>query len=170
MKVILTEDVDKLGDLHEIVEVADGYARNFLLPRSLATPATKSALANLDNVKRVGERRQARLKIAAEAVAAQLADKTVVVEARIGSGGRLYGSIGNADIAEQVQKSFGVEIDKKTILLAEPIRQTGLYRVPVKLHRDVQIKLPVQIGDTPEGGWPEEQAAPVEAETAEATA
>jgi large subunit ribosomal protein L9 len=168
MKVILTADVEKLGDSHEVVEVSDGYARNFLLPRSLAVPATKSAMSNLDNERRVGERRQARLKTAADAVVAQLTGKTVVVEARIGSGGRLYGSISNGDIADQVQKSFGVELDKKTVLLDEPIRQTGLYNVPVKLHRDVKFNLPVQIGDAPEGGWPQEQAAAPEEATAEA--
>lgn len=164
MKVILTEDIEKLGDLHEVVEVASGYARNYLLPRSLAIPATPSALSNLDNMKRVGERRSARQKAAAEGVAAQLKDKTIVMDVKIGTGGRLFGSVSNADIAAQVQKSLGIELDRKIIQLSEPIRETGLYRVPVKLHRDVQVQLPVQVGDAPEGGWPDENAAPAEAE------
>jgi large subunit ribosomal protein L9 len=165
MKVILTEDIEKLGDTHEVVEVASGYARNYLLPRSLAIPATPSALSNLENMKRVGERRNARQKTAAEGVAAQLQNQTIIMDAKIGTGGRLYGSISNADIAAQVKKSLGIELDRKIINLAEPIRETGLYKVPVKLHRDVQVQLPVQVGDTPEGGWPDENAAaPAEAE------
>ena len=165
MKVILTEDIEKLGDTHEVVEVAAGYARNYLLPRSLAIPATPSALSNLENMKRVGERRSARQKVAAEGVAAQLQNQTIVMDAKIGTGGKLYGSISNADIAAQVKKTLGIELDRKIITLNEPIRETGLYKVPVKLHRDVQVQLPVQVGDAPEGGWPsEEAAAPAEAE------
>ena len=163
MKVILTEDVEQLGQTHEVVEVADGYARNFLLPRSLAIPATPSAMSNLDNMKRVGERRMARQKTAADELAAQLSGKTVVMDARVGSGGRLYGSISGADIVEQVQKTLGIELDRKTIQLNDTIRHTGLYQVPLKLHRDVQISLPVQVGDVPEGGWPQDENAATEA-------
>lgn len=168
MKVILTEDIEKLGELHEVVEVASGYARNFLLPRSLAIPATPSALSNLDNMKRVGERRSARQKAAAEGVAAQLKGQIIVMDVKIGTGGRLFGSVSNGDIAAQVQKALGIELDRKIIQLSEPIRETGLYTVPVKLHRDVVVQLPVQVGDAPEGGWPSD--APVEAEAELATA
>src|SRR5687768_12680439 len=98
MKVILTQDVEKLGAAHELVNVADGFARNYLLPRAMAVVATKSAIANLDNNKRVDERRQNRLRGAAETQAAQLEGQTVVMPARIGSNGRLYGSIGAIDI------------------------------------------------------------------------
>ena len=171
MKVILTEDVEQLGQLHEVVEVANGYARNFLLPRSLAIPATPSAMSNLDNMKRVGERRLARQKVAADELAGKLSGQTIVMDAKVGAGGRLYGSISAADIAEQVQKTLGVELDKKTVQLGDTIRQTGLYQVPVKLHRDVQVTLPVQVGDAPEGGWPtEENAATNAAVEAEAVA
>jgi len=168
MKVILTEDIEKLGELHEIVEVAAGYARNFLLPRSLAIPATPSALSNLDNMKRVGERRSARQKAAAESLAIQFKGQTIVMDVKVGTGGRLFGSVSNGDIAAQVQKSLGIELDRKIVQLADPIRETGLYTVPVKLHRDVVIQLPVQVGDAPEGGWPSD--APVEAEAELVTA
>lgn len=147
MKVILTEEVEKLGTPHEVVEVADGYARNYLLPRSLAIPATKSALANLDNMKRVEERRQGRLRGAAEEQAQKLEGQTLVIPARIGSSGRLYGSIGTQDIANQLKQGFGIEVDRKQILLSEPIRQSGVYPVPVVLHRDVKIQLMVQVGE-----------------------
>ncbi len=147
MKVILTDDVEKLGGSNEVVDVAEGYARNYLLPRSLAIPATKSALANLDNMKRVAERRQARLRNAAQTEAAKLEGQTLVLTANIGSGGRLYGSIGTADIAAALKDQLGVEIDRKQVLLGDPIRSTGLYPVPVALHRDVKVQVLVQVGD-----------------------
>lgn len=159
MKVILTDEVEKLGETHEVVDVADGYARNFLLPRGLAIPATKSAVANLDNMKRVQERRQTRLRGTAEEQARQLEGKTLVIPAHTGSAGRLYGSIGTADIAEQLKSSFGVEIDRKQIQLSEPIRQTGLYPIPISLHRDVKIQLMVQVGEGEVAAVPAEPAA-----------
>jgi large subunit ribosomal protein L9 len=149
MKVILTQDVEKLGAAHEVVSVADGFARNYLLPRSMAVVATKSAIANLDNNKRIDERRQTRLRGAAETVAGQLEGKTVVMPARIGTNGRLYGSINTIDIAAQLKESLGQEIDRKQISLAEPIRSAGVYSVPVVLHRDVTATINVQVGDAP---------------------
>ncbi|MBV9864792.1 MAG: 50S ribosomal protein L9 [Abitibacteriaceae bacterium] len=154
MKVILTEDVENLGGSHEVVEVADGYARNYLMPRSLAMPATKSAMANLDNMKRVQERRQAKLRGGAEETASRLQGQTLVIPARTGSAGRLYGSIGTADIANQLKESLGIELDRKQIQLSEPIRSTGVYPVPVTLHRDVKVQLMVQVGDVPAGTAP----------------
>ncbi|HVF10440.1 MAG TPA: 50S ribosomal protein L9 [Abditibacteriaceae bacterium] len=147
MKVILTEEVEKLGAVHDVVDVADGYARNYLLPRSLAVPATRSAVANLDNMKRVDDRRQHRLRGGAEEKARQLEGQTVVMPARIGTSGRLYGSVGSADIANQLKASLGIELDRKQILLSEPIRSAGTYPVPVVLHRDVKAQIMVQIGE-----------------------
>ena len=147
MKVILTEQVEKLGGVHEVVEVADGYARNYLMPRSLAIPATRSAMANLDNLKRVDERRQNRLRGGAEEKARQLEGQTVVMPARIGTAGRLYGSIGAIDIANQLKSSLGVELDRKQILLSEAIRSAGTYPVAVSLHRDVKAQITVQVGE-----------------------
>ncbi len=158
MKVILTEDVEKLGAPHEVVEVADGYARNFLLPRSLAVPATKSAMSNLENMKRVGERRQTRMRGAAETQAQQLTGKTLVMPARIGSAGRIYGSIGSADIISQIKSELGIELERKQVLLPEPIRTTGLHPVSLALHRDVKVELTVQVGDAP-AATPDEATA-----------
>jgi large subunit ribosomal protein L9 len=164
MKVILTQDVEKLGTSHEVVEVADGYARNFLLPRQMAVPATKSAIANLDNTRRVGERRQERLRGAAEEQARKLEGRTLVIPAKVGSAGRLYGSIGTADIVKQLKDDFGLELDRKQILLSEPIRVTGLHPVPLVLHRDVKIQLMVQVGE-PAGDNASATATPVAAPT-----
>jgi large subunit ribosomal protein L9 len=149
MKVILTQDVEKLGAAHEVVNVADGFARNYLLPRSMAVVATKSAVSNLDNTKRVDERRQNRLRGAAATEAAKLEGQTIVMPARVGTNGRLYGSIGAMDIAAQLKENLGVEIDRKQIHLDEPIRSTGVYSVPVVLHRDVTVNVSVQVGDAP---------------------
>jgi large subunit ribosomal protein L9 len=164
VKVILTDDIEKLGGSNELVEVAEGYARNYLFPRSLAVPATKSALANLENMRKITERRNARLKGAAEELAASLAGKTVKIPAKAGTGGKIYGSVSANDIAKQLHADFGIELDKKQISLHDAIRAIGLYAVTLNLHRDVKPTLTVQVGDAPEGGF-----APLEtAETAEA--
>lgn len=160
MKVILTTDVEKLGAPHEVVEVADGYARNFLVPRGLAMPATKSAMANLDNMKRVDDRRQNRLRGAAQLLAQKIEGQTLVMPAKIGANGRLFGSISNADISDELQKQLSAEVDRKHIHLSEPIRQVGMHPVPITLHRDVKFQLMVQVGDAP----PVEEAAPTEAQ------
>ena len=168
MKVILTQDVENLGSTHEIVEVADGYARNYLVPRGFAIAANKSALANLDNMKKVEDRRQNRLKGAAQQVADKIGSETLVLEANTGKEGRLFGSITSADIADALNKKFGVEVDRKQVILGEPIRVAGVHAVPVHLHRDVKIQVPVQVGDLSQLPAPVE--APAEAETADATA
>ena len=162
MKVILTEQMDKLGAPHDVVEVADGYARNFLVPRGMAVPATKSAMANLDNMKRVDDRRQNRLRGGAEELAAKIEGKTLVMPANVGEKGRLYGSISNADIAEELKKQFDVEIDRKNIRLSEPIREVGVYPIPVVLHRDITKQLVVQVGDAPAIDETKSEAAPSE--------
>lgn len=149
MKVILTDEVEKLGGANEVVEVADGYARNFLLPRGLAMPATRSAMANLDNLKRVHERREDKRRTAAQEQIAQLEGKTLVMPAKSGAQGRLFGSIGTADIADELKKQFGIEVDRKQVVLEDAIRTVGVYQVPLSLHRDVPFELSVQVGDVP---------------------
>ena len=171
MKVILTKEVENLGDTHDIVEVADGYARNYLVPRGMAISANKSAMANLDQLKKVEDRRQNRLRGAAQEQADKLNGQTLIVEAHTGKEGRLYGSITSADIAEALKKQFDVEIDRKQVILGDTIRTAGVHAVPVNLHRDVKIQVAVQVGDLSQLPAVEEAPAePAEAETAEATA
>lgn len=170
MKVILTDDIEKLGGSNELVDVAEGYARNYLFPRSLAVPATKSALANLENMRKITERRNARLKGAAEELAAQFAGKTVKLAAKAGTGGKIYGSITANDIAKQIQADLGIELDKKQVLLDDAIRAIGLYGVVLNLHRDVKPTLTVQVGDAPEGGFAPLEAPAEVAETTEVAA
>jgi large subunit ribosomal protein L9 len=147
MKVILTQDVEKLGGSHDLVEVAEGYARNYLMPRSLAVPATKSALANLENTKRVSERRITRLRGAAEEQAKLFEGKTFLIEAKTGEGGRLFGSVTSADIAAALKAQAGIEVDRKQIHIEESIRSAGEYSVPVALHRDVKPEAKLHVGD-----------------------
>ena len=148
MRVILTQDVDKLGQAMDVVTVADGFARNYLLPRSLAMAATKGALASLENLRKQEDRRQDKLKGGAQIEADKLKDQTLdYSDANVGLGGRLYGSIGSADLAQMLKDRFGVEIDKRNVLLQDPIRSEGFYTVPLKFHRDITVELPVKIGN-----------------------
>jgi large subunit ribosomal protein L9 len=146
MKVILTQDVEKLGASHEVVDVNEGYARNFLVPRRLAVVATKSALANIDDMKRTEDRRQARLRGEAETVAAKLQEQPLVIEAKTGEAGRLFGSVGTADIAGRIKEVFDITIDRRQVQLDDSIRSAGEYTVPVKLHKDVSAELKLQVG------------------------
>ena len=162
MRVILTQDVDKLGQAMDVVTVADGFARNYLLPRSLAMAATKGAMASLENLRKQEDRRQDKLKGGAQIEADKIKDKTLdYSDANVGLGGRLYGSIGSADIAQMLKDRFDVEIDKRNVLLADPIRSEGFYTVPLKFHRDITVELPVKIGNP--APVVEKHAEPVEA-------
>lgn len=168
MKVILTQDVEKLGHSLDIVEVADGYARNYLMPRSLATVATKSALANLETLKKHDERKQSKLRVAAEETAAKIGEGNLdFADANVGTGGRLFGSFGSGDIAQKIKSQFGVEVDRRSILISEPIRTEGFYTVPLKLHRDVTVQLKVKVGNPTE---PAPAPAPVAEEATEEVA
>jgi large subunit ribosomal protein L9 len=138
MKVIFVED-------DRIEAVSDGYARNYLLPNKLAMIATPAALAAAE--KRRGKRKEELEKRKAEmqALAEKLAALEIVVEADAGEGGKLFGSVTAADIAEAARKAGGVEIDRRKILLEEPIRTIGEYSVPLKLHPDVTAALKVKV-------------------------
>ncbi len=148
MRVILTQDVEKLGQAMDVVTVADGFARNYLLPRSLAMAATKSALAGLENLRKQEDRRQDKLRGGAQQMADKVSGVTLdYAEANVGSAGRLYGSIGGADIAQMLHERYGVEIDKRNVLLQDPIRAEGFYTVPLKFHRDITVELPFKVGN-----------------------
>ena len=166
MRVILTQDVEKLGQAMDVVTVADGFARNYLLPRSLAMAATKGAMASLENLRKQEDRRQDKMRGGAQQMADKLSGTTLdYADANVGSGGRLYGSIGPADIAQMLKDRFDVEIDKRNVLLADPIRAEGFYTVPLKFHRDITVDLAVKIGNP--APPVEKPAAPVEETTSE---
>jgi large subunit ribosomal protein L9 len=145
MKVILQQDVAKVGKEGDIVTVADGYARNYLFPRSLAVEAAGGAL-KVHQVRTAREEaKSAELKAQAETAQAALTDKTVKVPAKAGETDRLYGSITAQDIADAIKSSLGVAVDKRKVHLADPIKSLGTYTVPVKLHRDIAVDLTVEV-------------------------
>jgi large subunit ribosomal protein L9 len=145
MEVILRDHVENLGQRGEIVKVADGYARNFLLPRKLALPATDANRKWVERERKLAEVREAEDRGAAEGIAARLAALDLSINRKVGENNQLYGSVTNADIAELLAKK-GFEIDRRKILLPDPIKTLGENIVPVKLHRDVTAQLRVVVG------------------------
>lgn len=145
MKVVLREDVESLGRKGDLVDVANGYARNYLVPRGLALVATKGVVAQSEAMRRNREAREVRDREAAQELAARLTGSPVRVIARAGEGGKLFGSVTTADIAAAVEAATGVALDRRKITLAEPIRELGDAEVPVKLHTDVDVVLAVAV-------------------------
>ena len=145
MKVILLEDVKSLGKKGDICDVSDGYARNFIIPKKKGVEATPDNLNNL-KLKNANEVKVARENLEnAQALAAQLADKAVVIRVRVGEGGKLFGAIASKEIAAAVLDQTGLEVDKKKIVLADPIKALGDHKVKVKLHKDVTASLLVKV-------------------------
>ena len=144
MEVILREHVDNLGRRGEIVKVADGYARNFLLPRKLALRATEGNKKQIERERDKFEAKEADEKRVAEALAGQIANVEVVIARKVGETEALYGSVTTADIADALAAK-GFEIERRKLQLAEPIKQLGEFDVPVKLYRDVAAKVKVRV-------------------------
>ncbi len=145
MKVILTQDVPRLGNAGQTVDVADGYARNYLVPRSLAEVATAGAERRWAEQRRQSDRHQAHEEAEAQAVVARLDGQTVRIAVRVGEGGRTFGSVTTKDIAEAVGKAFGLTIDRRKIELEQPIKSPGRYQVPIQVHARHQATLEVLV-------------------------
>ncbi len=146
MKIILKDDVIGLGDIGEMVSVKAGYARNYLIPQGVALEAETASAKVIAHHMRQIEAKKKRLKAAAQTEADRLGALTVELNLRVGSAGRVFGSLGTRDIAEALAK-MGVLIDRRRIILHEPIRKVGLHHVQVKLHADVQTQLNVQVNE-----------------------
>jgi large subunit ribosomal protein L9 len=144
MEVILRQHVDNLGRRGEIVKVADGYARNYLLPRKLALPATTGNKQHVERERKIVEAREAEEKSQADAIAARLSALTISITRRVGDTEQLYGSVTAVDIADYL-KDKGFEIDRRKLILPEPIKALGEHEVPLKLHREVTVPLKVQV-------------------------
>ncbi len=144
MEIILQEDVENLGQIGDVIKVRDGYARNYLLPRSLALEANRRNLRVLEHQKRLVAAKKERTLNQAQTLGAQLAALTVVVPARAGEEDRLFGSVTNLDI-EKALKAQGVKVDRRKILLAEPIKQLGTYTVSIQLSGGVRGNVSVQV-------------------------
>ena len=145
MKVILLEDVKTLGKKGQIVDVNDGYARTFILKKKLGLEATSTNLNNLKLQKANDEKIAKEILEKAKEFGEELAKLTVVVKMKAGEGGRVFGSVSSKEIAEEAKKQFGVEIDKKKIVMEEPIKSFGAFELPVKLHPEVTAKLRVKV-------------------------
>jgi len=145
MEVLLTETVDNLGSAGEVKKVADGYARNFLIPKGLAVPATARALKQAELRRQAEARRQQREKVEAESLARTLSQVTLTFRVKAGEKDKLYGSITNADIAEAFERETGQAIDKRKVELEEPIRELGSYYVPIKLLPDLAPRVTVVV-------------------------
>ncbi len=143
MKVILLEDVKALGKKGQVVDVSDGYARNMLLPKKLGIEATAKNLNDLKLQKSHKEKVEQENLAAAQAFAAELKEKEVTVAIKVGEGGRTFGSVSTREIAEAAKKQLGYDLDKKKLVLPNPIRQLGTTMVPIRLHPKVTGELKV---------------------------
>ena len=145
MRVVLRDDVQAIGKKGDIVDVSDGYARNYLVPRGLAMKATKGVREQAEAMRRNREAREVREREAAQALAQQLIGRRIEVRARAGEGGKLFGSVTAQDVAEAVHAQTGVELDRRKAQLAEPLRELGPAEVSVRLHPDVELTLQVEV-------------------------
>ncbi len=145
MKVILLGDVKTLGKRGAVVDVAEGYARNFLLPRSLATEASKGALAILDDQKKAQDKRAAQALAETKELAVLLSSKPVSVRAKAGGNGKLFGAVTNADVADALTQTFAVTVDKHKIEIKSAIKALGTYPVEIRLGKNIVAKTSVAV-------------------------
>ncbi len=143
MKVLLLEDVRSQGKKGEIIEASDGYARNFLIPRKLAVEANAQILTEYKNKKASEAHKRAEEKKAAEAAAASINGKSIVYKATGGADGRLYAAVTAADISKKLKETFGIDVDKRKLVLNDNIKNVGEYNVTVKLYPEISAKIKV---------------------------
>lgn len=141
MKIILTQDVKSLGKKGEIVEVNQGYARNFVLPKKLGVEATPKNLNDLKLKNQNDEKVAAENLAAAQKLADELKDKKVTVQMKVGEGGRTFGSVSTKEVAEEIKKQLGIEVDKKKIVMKEAVKALGGYNIGIKLHPQVTAEI-----------------------------
>jgi large subunit ribosomal protein L9 len=150
VEVLLLKDIKRLGKAGEVRKVADGYARNYLIPRGLAVPATPGAIKRTEVQKAIEEQREERLRSDATALAEHMSSVTLTFKVKAGEKGRLYGSVTAADIAAELEKKTGYAVDKRKVGLDEPLRLLGSHKVPLKLVAGVASEMTVVIEEAPE--------------------
>jgi large subunit ribosomal protein L9 len=146
VKVVLRADVTRLGNKGDVLDVSDGYARNYLVPRGLALAASPGVVEQAAAMRRSRDVRDARERSAAEEVARALVPQVVHITARAGGGGRLFGSVTTSDVADAVREQTGIELDRRRLHLDEPIREVGTHRVTARLHAEVEFPVTVEVG------------------------
>ena len=145
MKVILANDIDNLGTKGDVVTVADGYARNYLVPKGLALMASKGALRQAEQMRRAREEREQKIKEEAAGRVSKLGATSVYISARAGEGGRLFGSVTKADVARAIQEQLGEDVDRHSIRLDDPIRSLGSHSVEIHLHEEINALVTVEV-------------------------
>ena len=145
MKVILRSNVEGVGNTGDVVEVANGYAQNFLMPKGLAMRATEGAVSQAAAMKRSRDLQDLKQREVAEEAAQRLEAVAISIQARVGQDDQLYGSVTTSDIAEAVQAQTGIELDRRNMSLEEPIRQVGTHQVEMRLHPEVRAQLTVEV-------------------------
>ena len=147
MKLLLRSDVDGVGKKGDVVDVADGYGRNFLVPKGFAVKATDGVETQAKAMRRSRDVKDAADRGAAEEVAKRLVPTVITISAKAGAEGRLFGSVTAADVVDAVREQTGVELDRKSLSLDEHIKETGTHTVPARLHADVQFQITVEVVD-----------------------
>ncbi|HZT64546.1 MAG TPA: 50S ribosomal protein L9 [Acidimicrobiales bacterium] len=145
MRVVLRTDVEGVGKKGDIIEVADGFGRNYLIPKGRAFKATDGVVAQAASMRKSRDLKDARDREAAEVVARQLVPMVIRIPAKAGSEGRLFGSVTAADVAEAVAAQAGTDLDRRRLDLHEPIKSLGVHEVPVKLHPEVEFRITVEV-------------------------
>ena len=145
MKVILTQDVKKVGKEGELVEVAEGYGRNYLIPKGLAQAATSGNVRRVEGEKKVEKEKKRRELEAAEKEGKRIDGQTIKIQGKVGDAGKLFGSITSTEIAERLKKQYKVDVDKRKIVLKDSIKSLGTYDVTVKIHPKVHVNVRVQV-------------------------
>jgi len=144
MKVVLKDDIKNVGKVGQIVDVADGYARNYLVPRGLAVEANIKNLKSLEHEKKIIQEKAKRIKNSSQTLSDKISTMTLVIKAKAGDEGKLFGAVTSMDIAELL-KNEGIEMDKKKISLDEPIKRLGSYSVNIKIHPEISTHLNIQV-------------------------
>jgi large subunit ribosomal protein L9 len=145
VRVLLRSDVTRVGHKGDLIDVSDGFARNYLIPKGLALRATKGAEGQAQGMRRARDVKDARDRQSAETIARELVAVQVRIPARAGTEGRLFGSVTTADIVSAVQQATGIELDRRRVHLDEPIKALGVHEVPVRLHTDVEFAVTVEV-------------------------
>lgn len=151
MKVILLQDVKEIGKKDDIVNVSDGYARNFLFPRKWAMEATENAIKVVERKREAERRKEAEARAAAEQTAAKLKNKVVILKVKCGEKGRLYGSVTAQEVADAIKAGYDVEVDKRKVEIKEAVRQLGDYEVNVRLYPNVSSRMILRVKNIQEG-------------------
>jgi large subunit ribosomal protein L9 len=145
MRIVLRTDIDKLGKRGDIIDVADGYARNYLLPKGHAIVASNGVTSQAGAMRRARDLKDAKDRESAEVVARKLVPMVIRIPARSGPGGKLFGSVTSADVVDAVAEQAKVTLDRRRLHLDEPIKALGTHEVPVKLHSDVEFRVTVEV-------------------------